>query len=194
MKKFSKFDTAEIKKGGFYEALPKNGYVIRILRAEENPNKDGNGSHIKIAFDIAEGEYKDFYKKLFDGNTNEDKKWPYDGTFTISVPADDSPQWLINNFGTFVAALEDSNPGYTFDWDETKWKGLVVGSLFRNEQSEYNGNIYDHVRPYWFREASAIRSGKFGRLPKDKLINKPVSNTDNGFMDVPAGSDDEFPF
>lgn len=195
MKKFSKFDTATIKKGSLFESLPKGAYVIKIMRAAEEENKSGEGSHIKIAFDIAEGEYKDFYNKQFEALTGEDRHWPYDGTYNINAPDDNSPQWMIDNFGTFIAALEDSNDGYHWDWNEAKWKGLVVGALFRNEQSEANGNVYDHIRPFWFRNAQLIRDGKYGKLPKDKLIESRSSRPSaDDFMSIDNVGEDEIPF
>lgn len=194
MKKFEKFETAQIKTGSVFDPLPKGAYVIVIKQAKEEPNKNSEGSHIKIAFDIAEGEYKDFYKKQFDANTNEDKKWSYDAVYNLIAPDDNSPQWMIDNFGTFIAALEDSNQGYHWDWEESKWKGLVLGALFRIEQSESNGNVYDHTRPCWFRPAQSIRDGKYGRLPKDKLIEK-IKTDSAGFMELPSSTDeDEIPF
>ena len=190
MKKFNKFETAQVKTGSVFEPLPKGAYVIKVLRAEECRNKKDDGSYIKVAFDIAEGEYTDFYKKQFDAVTDEDKHWPYDGIYNLVAPDDDSPQWQIDNFGTFVAALEDSNDGYHWDWDETKWKGLVLGALFRNEQNESNGKVYDHIRPFWFRQAQNVRDNKYGRLPKDKLIEQTPE-----FISVDSTpASDEIPF
>ena len=193
MKQFTKFETAQIRTGSIFDPLPKGAYVIKILRAEETQNKDGKGSHIRVAFDIAEGEYKDFYKTQYEANTNEDKHWPYDGMYNLSAPDDNSEQWMIDNFGTFIAALEDSNDGYHWDWDEKKWKGLVIGALFRIEQNEGNGKVYDHTRPYWFRKAQVVRDGKFGMLPKDKLLKAKPTGSDD-FMSVPETDDDEIPF
>lgn len=192
MKKFSKFSTAQIKTGSVFEQLPKGAYVIKIVNAKIEPNKSGDGEHIKVAFDIAEGEYADFYKKQFDASTSEDKHWPYDGVHNLSAPDDNSPQWMIDNFGTFVAALEDSNEGYHWDWNEKKWKGLVMGALFRIEQNESNGNVYDHTRPFWFRSAQAVRDGKFGKLPKDKLVDQKPQTT--SFMNIPDTDAEEIPF
>ena len=195
MKKFDKFETAKIKTGSIFDPLPKGAYVLKILRAAEEQNKNSEGSHIKIAFDIAEGDQKDFYKKQFDASTNEDKRWPFDGVINLAVPDDNSPQWMIDNFGTFVSVLEESNSGYHWDWDETKWKNLLIGGLFRIEQTENNGNVYDHTRPYWFRSAQSVREGKFGRLPKDKLIQqKTAAAPSDAFMTVSETEADEVPF
>lgn len=192
MKKFDKFETAQVKTGSVFDPLPKGAYVLKILRAEECRTKKDDGSYIKVAFDIAEGDYKDFYKKQFDAITDEDKHWPYDGIYNLSAPDDNSPQWMIDNFGTFIAALEDSNKDYHWDWDETKWKNLVIGALFRIEQNESNGNVYDHTRPCWFRAVDTIRNKKYGRLPKDKTVAaKPSSDA---FINVPDTEADEIPF
>ena len=193
MKQFSKFETAQIKTGSVFDPLPKGAYVIKIVKAKEEPNKSGEGSHIKVAFDIAEGEYKDFYKKQFEAIADEDKHWPYDGVHNLVAPDDNSPQWMIDAFGTFVAALEDSNEGYHWDWNEAKWKGLVVGALFRIEQNEKDGNVYDHTRPFWFRNAQLVRDGKYGKLPKDKLVTTAPAASD-GFMNVPDDIADDIDF
>lgn len=198
MKQFDKFSSAKIKTGGF-ETLPKGAYVLKIIGASEEQNKSGVGSHIKVAFDIAEGEYKGFYKKQFDGNANEDKKWPMDGVYNLNAPDDNSPQWMIDNFGTFVAALEDSNSGYHWDWDEKRWKGLVIGALFRNEPSQADdGTVYDHMRPHWFRNAQDVRDKKCGKLPRDKQLKGAAGKTITGnepFMQVDAApGEDAIPF
>ena len=43
---------------GDYEALPKGGYVVKILGAELCSNSVGQ--YVKISCDIAEGEYAGF--------------------------------------------------------------------------------------------------------------------------------------
>ena len=90
-----------------FDQLPKGAYVIEIKSAREDQNKKGSGSHLSIAFDIAEGEYKDFYKQMFERNQNEDKKWPNDGVFYLTVPTDGAQEYVFTNWNTFFADLED---------------------------------------------------------------------------------------
>lgn len=180
-----------------FELLPKGAYVIALKAVKEEKNRNGSGSHLRIRFDIAEGEYKDFYKKQFEANTNEDPKWPNDAIYTLSVPDDNSPEWMLSQWDTFWTHVEDSNPGYIFDGDEKKIAGKVVGGLFHIEQSEYNDNVYDHTRLKWTRPAQDVRDGKYGKLPKDKLIaSKPAAPAlDNSFVDIPDDApDDGIPF
>ena len=172
--------------------LPKGAYVIKLLSVKEEPSKN-EGSFLKIAFDIAEGEFTGFYKKAFDNNSNEDKKWSNDAVIYISCPDDNSPQWIVDNFNKFMTAVEDSNKDYHWSWDESTLKDKLVGAKFCNEQSEYNGKIYDHTKAKWFIAAQKIRDGKYGQLPKDKLIeNTPSSSPANeGFKTV---DESEIPF
>lgn len=186
-------DNAQVRSA--FDPLPKAAYVIKIVGVKEEPNKSGNGRHVSIAFDIAEGEYKEFYKKQFEANTNEDKKWPNDAVFNLNVPDSSSEEWMVKNWDTFWTCVEDSNDGYRFDGDEAKLKGKLVGGKMRNEQSEYNGEVYDHTRFCWACTAQSVREGKAGKLPKDKLIDKSKTSSSgiDAFMEIKEG-DAEIPF
>lgn len=78
--------------------------------------------------------------------------------------------------------------------------GKLIGGKFANDQSSYNGNVYDHTRLKWTCVADDIRSGKPGKMPKDKLIPQYTGSgsapkaDENGFMSVPDGVDEELPF
>lgn len=179
-----------------FEQLPKGAYVVKIIGAREDPNKNGSGSHLSIAFDIAEGKYKDFYMFQHERNTNEDRKWSNDGMFYLTVPQDNSPQYVFDNWNTFFADLEDSNSGFVFSGDPKQLKGKLIGGKFHIEQTEYNGNIYDHVRMRWTCIADDVRSGNIGRMPNDKLIAnaKPAPSSSpslDGFLSIPADTDEE---
>jgi hypothetical protein len=190
------YDKSKRKKT--FEALPKGAYVVKIAGAKEGQNKNG-GDHLAIAFDIAEGEYKDFYAGIFAANTNEDKKWPNDAVYYLNVPDDSSKQYIWDNWNTFFADLEDSNNGFVFAGDPKTLKGKLIGGKFALEQTEYNGNIYDHTRLRWTCVAQDVRDGKAGKMPKDKLISNaqtaPAPRADSdGFMSIPEGAPEELPF
>ena len=184
-----------------FQQLPKGAYVIKIMSAKQLENKNKNGSHIAFAFDIAEGEYKDFYNKQFQQNTSEDKKWPNDAVYRLTVPGDNSNSYTWENWNTFFADLEDSNNGFVFAGDCRTLKGKLIGGKFAIEQDEYKGNVYDHTRLRWTCVADDIRSGNAGKMPSDKLITQnqprntaPAPTDENGFMSIPDGIEDEVPF
>ena len=180
-----------------FKALPKGAYVIKILSSKEVQNANNNGSHLAFAFDIAEGEYKDFYNKQFQENTNEDKKWPNDAVYRLSVPNDQSQPFVWSNWNNFFADLEDSNNGFVFSGDPKTLKGKLIGGKFHIEQNEYRGNIYDHTRLRWTCVAEDVRSGNPGRMPNDKLVTRTPAQapTDGGgFVNIPDGTEEEVPF
>ena len=183
-----------------YEILPKGAYVVKIIGAREDKNSSGVGSHLAIAFDIAEGEYKGLYGEIYAGNNNEDKKWPVDAMFYLGIPDDSSKQYIWDNWNTFFADLEDSNDKFVFGGNVNTLKGKLIGGKFAIEQTEYNGNIYDHTRLRWTCVAQDVRDGKAGKMPNDRLINRAPAQTaprvdTDGFMSIPDGvKDDELPF
>ncbi len=180
-----------------FEQLPKGAYVVKIVNAKEDTWSNG-GQYIKIAFDIAEGEHKDFYRRQFEANTNEDKQWPFDAVFNLNVPNDQSQDYVWQNYNSFFADLEDSNNGFVFGGDLKTLAGKLIGGKFANRQSENNGNVYDHIKLVWTCVADDVRNGKPGKMPNDKLVtpsNRPMTAAEasNDFMSV-SGDDDEIPF
>ena len=192
------YDKSKRKKT--YEALPKDAYVVKIMNAKEVENKNGSGSHVAIAFDIAEGDYKNFYMEQFDANTSEDKKWPNDAIYRLTIPSDGSQQFVIDNWNTFFADLEDSNNGFVFKGTLSTLKNKLIGGKFHIEQTQYNGKVYNHTRLRWTCVADDVRSGKAAKtMPNDKLLDarrqSAVASTDvDGFMNAGSGSEEEIPF
>ena len=181
-----------------FELLPKDAYVVRILSAKTAETKSGF-NQLVIAFDIAEGQYKDFYKAQYDANSSENKKWPNDAVFRLTIPYDGCQDYVVTNWDSFFADLEDSNNGFIFNGDEKALKGKLIGAKMHIEQSEYNGKVYDHTRMKWTCIADDVRNGKAGRLPDDKLIAGSSSNNrsaadnyaNSGFSNA---DDEELPF
>lgn len=179
-----------------FQQLPKGAYVVKIKDAKQEQWPSGDGV-IRIAFDIAEGEYMGFYQNQFDNNTNEDKKWPMDAVFNLNVPKDGCQQYVWDNWNTFFADLEDSNGGFVFGGDLKSLRGKIIGGLFHNRQSQYNGNVYDHIVMRFTRPAADVRSGKFGKLPNDKLVDnvpKQSPNPDTGFISIEDTTEKVLPF
>lgn len=175
-----------------FDQLPKGAYVCKIMHLEEATSKKGN-SMIKIYFDIAEGDYKDFYKKQYEADTREDKVWSYDATYHLTIPTEGCIPFITEQWDTFWADIEDSNNGFVFDGDEKKAEGKTFGGLFRIEQTEANnGNVYDHTRLAFTRIAQDIRDGKITKLPKDKLVGTEGSADD--FVNVPETTAEDLPW
>ena len=169
------FNGLEIKKSmSANEPLPAGGYVAKILNAKVE--EYSWGEVLVISFDIAEGEYKDFFSKQYKENTREDKKWK--GNFRLTVPQE-SNQYFDSQkrtFGNAIWAIEESNPGYHWDWNEATLKGKMVGVLFRNfEWSMDDGRSGWSTECCTFVSVEDVRTGNF-KHPKDKPLRNKVAN------------------
>lgn len=96
------------------------------------------------------------------------------------LPKEDGTEkdgWTASALKALIAAVEESNPGFHFDWDEKKLKDKVAGCLFRSEEWAFNGRTGWTTRPYKLISVDAVRSGKF-RVPNKKPLpenKRPVS-------------------
>lgn len=167
------------------EALPAGGYVARIMDAEEHSYDWGQV--LLISFDVTEGEHKDFFANDYRAQPQEDKKWR--GTFRLRIPKDDGSTqdgWSKRSFNNAMWAVEASNDGYHWDWNEAGLKGKAVGALFRDKQWEMNGRSGWTTECCAFDSVENIRSGKF-KTPNPKPLQKvaepdytPVANASSG--------------
>lgn len=193
IKRFGSYEKTQAYKD--FEQLPKGGYILKIMGADVCENSVGQ--YVKISCDIAEGDYKDFYSKEYRAQQSEDKKWHCN--YLLNVPKDDGTEqdgWTARRFKTVIEALEESNSGYHFDWDERKFKGKLIGGLFNEREYEKNdGTVGRATNLAQLCAVEKIREGKF-KIPADKVlkdkIQNPVSN--DNFMTLPDGADEELPF
>ena len=200
MKPINNFDKVQGYSGS--TQLPVGGYVLKITGVRYEAGQNGYSDRIVIAFDVAEGEFAGFFKKRFDSDTNEDKKWK--GTTTLYVPKEDGSkqdEWTARRFKTFTNALEDSNSGYKWDWEESKWKGLLVGGAFGEVHTLIDGK---QIQYNTFKSAYSvddIRKGNF-KTPKPQYKNGTYAGSNlqassnsmpdsNGFYNTDNLDDDE---
>ena len=193
MEKIKGYDKAEVFKE--VEKLPAGGYIIGILGADE-VNYDW-GKVLEIKFDIAEGEYMNFYSKQYMqqsvGIQPEDKK--YKGVFRMNIPEDDdieSNMLSIRIFKSNIAAIEESNPGYHWDWNEKTLVGKKVGCIFFFKEYEINGRRGFFTAPHSFRTIEEIKNGKY-KIPAPKLL-KQKDQTTQGIIPDFMRDDVKLPF
>ena len=199
MKQLNGFEKAKIMTG-VSTALPKGGYIVKIMDCTEvNGEKNGKKySYLSFYFDVAEGEYKNHFKTIYDTAPAETRKWK--GVYNYFLPEEGSQYYEdnLNRFKTTIANFEESNNNYHWDWDEKKLKGKTVGVLFRNEEWDYQGKQGWKAQPFKFIEAEKIRQGKF-TVPKDKPLAGSSSSVSSAPSTAPASDfeeidDDDLPF
>lgn len=197
MKAFKDYDTTTTI--GEMPKLPAGAYECEIIAAKvaAYTGKDGTVyEKLEIAFDIVAGEFAGYFRRQYDALTDEYKKWK--GVLRLSVPTDDGSDgdnWAKRILKTCIEAVEDSNSGYHWDWDEKKLKGKSVGCLFRNEEWEYKGKTGWKAMPFRFLPIEAVRDGKF-TIPNDKPLNKPSApvTVDSIAAAAVEDADDDLPF
>lgn len=175
--------------------------MCQILGVKYEAGKDGNSDMIRLQFDVAEGEHKGFFKAQYEANTNEDKK--YKGNATVYVPTDDGSEkdgWTKRSFAGWTSAFEDSNSGYSWDWDEKKWKGKLIGIVFGETGTVINGKEIVYTEPRFAVAAQQVRDGK---APVAKFKSKngytgtassTSGSSSDGFINIPDGQVEELPF
>lgn len=148
------------------QRLVAGGYVCRIEDVVDHPEKQ----YLYIEFDVAEGQFKDYYTQL----ASSFGFWG--GKFFRSY----KPK-ALGMFKSFILAVEGSNDGYAFDDDETSLIGKTIGLVLQEEEYIGNdGNIKTRLIVNKVKTADEIRAGKF-RVPDKKCLPKQET-----FEDVTA--------
>lgn len=194
MKPFADYETTQA--AGEFEKLPKGAYEVKIEQAKVTTYTGKDGStfeKLEIAFDIDKGEYAGYYRRNLESQQQEDKKWK--GVLRIYVPKDDGSekdQWTKRKFKAIIQAIEDSNPGYHWDWNESGLKGKIVGCVFQWKEWTYNGKTGWTAQPYNFIDVAKVRSGEF-KLPDDKPLPKDQKPVDIN-ISAEDDSEEDLPF
>ena len=194
-----------------FSELPKlqpGGYVVKILNVKVESTDWG--SRLAIQFDIAEGEFKGFFDKLYKATPDEweNKKWK--GSMRLSIPHDTGDETKFKKslgyFKSQIQAFENSNANLHIDcerdWDENVLKGKLVGALFNEKEWEKDGKTGWFTQCKRFVPANDIRIGNFTIPKREELKNKPSTASNDSFdpnanlsdfVEINAG-DDAVPF
>ena len=142
MEKPQGFDEAQAF--GEFETLPAGGYKCMIKKVVCEKTQAGK-EFLKLAIDILEGEFKDFFQKKFDNDTREDRKWS--GVWTVFTEGY-NPGTTNPKFKGLITSVEASNSGFKFNFDEQTLVNKKVGIVFREEEFEgYDGQVHTSTKP-----------------------------------------------
>ncbi len=140
------------------QRIVPGGYVCRIEDVQDNPDKE----YLYIEFDVAEGEFKGYYSQL----ASSFGFWG--GRFYRSYK-----ERALGMFKSFILSVEESNPGYKFDDDESSLIGKMVGIVLQEEEYIGNdGNKKTRLIVNKTKTIDQIREGKF-RIPETKKMAIP---------------------
>lgn len=190
--------------------LPAGIYKAEVINAKVD--ELGNAPTLVIQVDITEGDYARFFRRLFENQSqNSQYSVRYKGVYRIQLPDGKDEQhdnWRKHQLEGAVWALENSNPGYKWDWDETKLKGLKIGLNVRERDYYYNGksgttteigrleSILMMNDPDETKHPKPMKKRELSNRDKQKMAEdearKSAPTPGPGYVEV--GDDDELPF
>lgn len=163
MKKYPNWENVE--ENGNFNSIKPGGYVAFIKNVDDDPNKEC----LKISYDIAEGEFKNYYMELYKAQNF------WGGSFFRSYK-----ESAIGFFKGFITSIENSNPGYKWDWNEKGLKGKYIGIVLQEEeyiptQGKHVGEVRTRLIVQETHSIDKIRKGDY--TVKDKKLLSQNQNT-----------------
>lgn len=175
MKRFAGYEEAKTNEFENKERLQLGPHYCKILEAKIVQMKTQDGrpfEQLQLRIDIAEpDEQAGFYNKKFQEDAKEDAlnaKWK--GFYNLTVPEDNSEEFIKNNFKTLTTSIEKSNPGYKWNWEENTLVGKIFCGVFGLEEFvNLEGNTITFTRCRFVR--STENMDKIS-IPKVRLADK----------------------
>jgi hypothetical protein len=182
MKRIENYETVQASSGEFARPTA-GGYICKIIDVEDVPmNEQGKGDYLRIEYDIADGEFKGYYKEQFDrwgGNWN--------ASFIRSYK-----EKALGMFKHFIKCIEESNPKFSWDWNETELINQYVGLVLGEEEYQNSvGEIKTKLTVREIKSVEDIRKGNFKIPTIKKLQSSQVQSVAPNFQPV---DDEEIPF
>ena len=168
LKKIDNWDQIEGIEMGEREEVKLGGHEVIIKDAYEYKSEMSGNTSLKIEIDInGKDKQAGFYQKQFDSITDlKNKKWPNGACKYVSLREETKCQQM---FKGFITAVENSNPGYKWDWDEKSLVGKKLCGVFGLEEFErQDGTVGTTVKLTQFRSLDKLPEVK---IPKVKLLN-----------------------
>lgn len=178
IKKFNDYDSIQVNDGNFKSIVP-GGYVCKVVSARVEDFS--SCSILKVAFDIVEGEFAQYYTQRFNYAKSQNPNAKWGGVFDVFIPKDDGSEkdgYTKQAFKRFTTSIERSNQGYVWNWNENTLKGKLFGGVFGREQFKaQDGSLKFTTKCRFVNSVDTIRKGEF-KIPQDKLIK------DDGYSQV----------
>lgn len=167
-----------VNEAGEFKKLPAGIYGVKITNVVDVPDRE----YLEIYCDIVKGEYAAYFKTLVDNGLRDTSKH-IRSYKTGALPF----------FKAFITAIEKTNAGYHWNWDEKTLIGKNVMAVFGEEEYlDKDGNVKVSTTLVEFRSLEAFQAGKIKipdlkKLPQTEAVNTPTLEP------VPL-IDDDLPF
>jgi hypothetical protein len=186
MKAINNFENVQATTGEFNRPSA-NGYIIEIIGVKDVPLDEATqkGDYLKIDYDIAAGEFKGYYTEQ-----NEKFGGEWFASFIRSYK-----EKALGMFKHFTNCVEDSNAGYTWNWDEKSLVGKLVGVVMQEEEYiKKDGSIGTRLKVKDIKTVEQIRKGDFKIPPVKKVEQTASANATTNAQWEELSSDDSLPF
>lgn len=168
---------------------PVGQYVAEIQGVRLETNPVSGRDMIVLMLEITEGEYANRYHEVFQSQRERfGDSVKYRGTFRLTAPKEEDESWMRQRFESNLWCVEQSNPGYHWDWDETKLKGKKVGINVR--ENVYTGNDGTEKTTTEIGQLEPIddvRNGKCRDMKPRKQNNTASATSTGGYTEVDPG-------
>ena len=172
MKPIANYDNIEAQGNEEYKRLVPGGYVCRITKVEDHPDKN----YLYIEFDIAEGEFTGYGASCLERN----------GFTPLRMYRSYSDK-AAGMFKGFIQNVEASNSNYHWEWKEQTLVGRLIGIVLGEEEyKKQDGSVGTRFNAR-DRSVAAIRDGKF-KVPEKKTL--PVEQNTTTFTALDDSTDD----
>ena len=184
MKVIENYENVQASSGEFAKPTA-GGYICKIINVEDVPmNAQGKGDYLRIQYDIADGDFKGYYKEQFD-------KWGgnWNASFIRSYK-----EKALGMMKHFTNCIEQSNTGYVWDWNEKGLVGKFVGLVLGEEEYKNSaGEIKTKLTVNQVKTVEDIKNGNF-KVPAPKKLE--VENSSNNIAEFTPidDSSDDLPF
>jgi len=204
IKKPEKYDEIQVNED--FERIELGGHKGIIMEAVEYTSDVSGMTSLKITIDTDKDDKQpNYFKELYKNDTREDKKWSNQAIKYVSLKEEEN---CIKMLKAFITSVENSNPGFTYDWNKevNQLKNKKVGVVFGLEEYQNSeGETKTIAKIRNFRSIDKIGAGNVD-IPKVKLLDntymtyddymekqelKQNSNIDNDIIEI---KDEDLPF
>jgi len=163
------YEGYEGKKSSNFIDLPPVGAYIGEIQAAREAEQNGRPV-VELFMEITEGEYANRFHEVYEDQKERfGDNVKYKGIFRLVPYMEGDEDWRRKVFEENLWAVEQSNPGYKWDWDEKKLKGKKVGISIRKRLYTYNGKDRETTEIGRLESIEEIKAGKV----------KPLKDRDN---------------
>jgi hypothetical protein len=171
MNKPNNWESIKPETGGEFSRPSAGAYVFGIIKDETTTSRSNN-EMLVLSLDIAEGEFKKYFKDLSEKLNKDFFLKHYRVLTEASIP------YLKGD----ITSIEKSNPGFVYNFSDGSLRGKLVGGMLREEEYlDKNGMVKTSLKIMYLCSAEKARSGELQTPSVKKLdlsFNPPVDTGD----------------